>query len=261
MGFLDRWSGAPHHDPVVPRTESDLDRQVSEPRRIAHILLRLRDARELLSARIPGSDATFLTTLLGVDTGAQRFHLDELSPRSGHEALLRERTLRLASRLDGVSVIFSATLASVGVERGIAVYALPFPHVLHYHQRRTGYRVGIGAAQHTTVHLGHPEAGPLTGEVRDLSAGGLAVRVQLPDAIVLDQGERLADCAVVLPGGRSLRCDLEVRHVLRLEGSRWTRLGTRFLRLARRDQHVVAQFIVQLERERLKVRPPGTREG
>jgi c-di-GMP-binding flagellar brake protein YcgR len=261
VGFVERWARALQKDAEPSRTEPVSERQVRDLRRIAQILLRLSEARALVSARIIGCDETFLTALLGVDARQHQFYLDELSPRSGHEALLRDRALRVASRLEGVEVLFSATLASVAVQQGIAVYTLPFPHVLHYNQRRASHRIGIGAAPPTAIQLVHPVAGMLTGEVRDISAGGLAVRVQVPDEMSLAQGDRLADCIVSLRDDRILRCDLEVCHVQRLAGSRWTSLGTRFIQMPRQDQHLIAHFIVQLERERLKIRPSGSREG
>jgi c-di-GMP-binding flagellar brake protein YcgR len=160
-----------------------------------------------------------------------------------------------------VEVVFSATVASVADERGIAIYRLPFPHVLHYHQRRSSFRAPVGSGRPVTLRAVHPQAGALVGEVRDLSAGGLAMQVQLPSNFALARGDALSECTVVFPDGRALLCDLEVCHLRREEGSRWTRIGARFLRLHRRDQNLLAQFIVQLERERLKLRPPGQNEG
>jgi c-di-GMP-binding flagellar brake protein YcgR len=261
VGLIERWVSATPTNATPAAPEPLSDRRVTDPERIAGILQRLLDARALVSARVPRSDETFLTTVLGVDRRQRTFRLDELSPGRGHAVVLAERSLRAASRLDGVEIAFSATVAEVTVEGGVAVYHLPLPHLLHYHQRRASFRAPVGAAHKTTLRLAHPEAGPLVGEVRDVSAGGLGLRLQLPADLALGRGDRLSDCEVALPDGRALRCELEVCHATRPEGSRWTLLGTRFLRLDRRDQNLLAQFIVQLERERLKMRPPGQREG
>ncbi len=259
MGLIERWVNAspPRGLPTV--LTSSPERRVTDPERIAGILQRLFDARALLSVRVPGSDETFLTTLLGVDRRERAFRLDELSPRRGHEIVLVEHSLRAASRLEGVDVVFSATVATVAFERGIAIYGLPFPHVLHYHQRRASVRVPVAAGRPLVLHAAHPSAGVLVGEVRDLSAGGLRLQIQLPETVALGPGDRLPECAVTLPDGRSLQCELEVCHTHRQQGSRWTHIGTRFLGLPRRDQNLLAQVIVQLERERLKVRPAGQR--
>ena len=147
------------------------------------------------------------------------------------------------------------------MERGIAVYTLPFPHLVHYHQRRASYRASVGTGYATTLRTQHPEAGTLVAEVRDVSTGGLGLRMQLPDTVPLASGDRLSDCLVFFPEGRSLRCELEVCHVARREGSRWTLVGTRFIQIQRRDQVPLAQFVVRLERERLKLRPPAEGEG
>lgn len=261
MGLIERWVSSPQAAETPAVADSLSQRRVTDPERIASILQRLLDARALVSARVPGSDETFLTALLGVDRRERAFRLDELSPRRGHEIVLVERSLRAASRLEGVDVVFSATVATVTDQRGIAVYRLPFPHVLHHHQRRSSFRAPVGAGRTVSLRAAHPQAGALVGEVRDLSAGGLRLRIQLPEGLALAPGDALSDCAVVFPDGRALLCDLEVRHLSRQEGSRWTRIGARFLRLHRRDQNTLAQFIVQLERERLKLRPPGQNEA
>lgn len=261
VGLIERWVNRLQGAEMPSETVPGAERRLIDPERIARVLQQLVDGRALVSVRLPGSDEYFLTTILRVDRRQRSFRLDEISPRHGHDVFLAERSLRASCRLSGIEVAFSGTLASVAVEQGIAVYTLPFPHLLHYHQRRASYRASVGAGNSTTLHMQHAEAGMLVAEVRDVSTGGLGLRMQLPDTAPLASGDRLSDCLVFFPDGRSLRCELEVSHVARREGSRWTLVGTRFIQIQRRDQVPLAQFIVRLERERLKLRPPGEGEG
>lgn len=262
MGLIERWvnrlQGAEIPSATLP---AGAERRLVEPERIARVLQQLVGGRALVSVRLPGSDEYFLTTILRVDRRQRSFRLDEISPRHGHEVFLAERSLQASSRLSGIEIAFSGTLASVAVEQGIAAYTLPFPHLLHYHQRRTSYRVSVGSGHSTTLRTQHAEAGTLVAEVRDVSTGGLGLSIQLPATVPLARGDRLSDCLIFLPNGRSLRCELGVCHVARREGSRWTLVGTRFIQIQPRDQIPLAQFVVLLERERLKLRPPGDGEG
>jgi c-di-GMP-binding flagellar brake protein YcgR len=237
------------------------DRTLTDAQRICHILTRLCEARVLVTVQVPGVEDAFLSTVLQVDPRRRRLALDELTPAAGHEALLRSRSLRAMTRLAGVDVSFQATVDAVSSEDGIAAYTLPFPDRVHYNQRRGDYRVAVGPGQRLSVQFDCPDGTRLRGEVRDLSIGGLAIRVQIPDEWALENGTRIAECEVVFPDGRSVPCELEVRHAERAEGSRWTRVGARFVDLPRHQQHLIARFIVNLDRERLKLRPTSGRTG
>lgn len=106
-------------------------RPLTHPDEIASVLIRLCESRTLLSVRVRQEDGGFLTSVIRVDTRARRLLLDELNPRAGHDALLRQRSLRAFARLGGVNVAFGATITGVAFERGVALYEARFPDSLH----------------------------------------------------------------------------------------------------------------------------------
>jgi c-di-GMP-binding flagellar brake protein YcgR len=234
-------------------------RPITHPDEIASVLIRLCEARTLLSARVKQEDGSFLTSVIRVDTRARRLLLDELNPRTGHDALLRQRSLRAFARLGGVNVAFGATLAGVTFESGVALYEVAFPETLHYEQQRGAYRVAIGSLRGVALRLRDEGGLALEGEVRDLSVSGAGARVQVPPGIEVPGGHRFRDCSLRLAGAQSIECGFEARYVVPLPGSRFSHVGGRFLDLSRRDQHALAQFVAHLEREHLKLRPAAQR--
>jgi len=253
---------AGYHGPGSSRADRGQapDCEVTDPRRITQILQRLCDARSLLAARLPGRAESYATCILGVDVRAGRLALDELTPAAGHEALLRDRHLGVLARLDGVEIAFQITLEDVLWERGIAVYTLPFPRVLRYDQRRTAHRVTVRAAPPLSIRLAREDGTEVLAEVRDISVGGLCLRTPYLAPGEIERGDHFPHGEIVLPDGRRLHCALEVRHVARAEGSRWVRIGVRFVDLPRGEQARIAHYIFRLEREHVRVRPPMGRE-
>ena len=238
---------SPEHDPS----------EVSLPTQIAHILRRLARHHTLITVSLPDCEDSFSSTILEFERGANVLSIDELNPEHGHGLLLAQKRLRISARLKGVAVDFETSLQGVRQEDGIAIYSVAIPSMLHYHQRRAHFRAVIGPAQEVPIVLETTQGRLLEGQVHDISPGGIGARFHHVGADELRCGERIENCAVELPRGQAVHSALEVCFVDPSEAPAQLKVGGRFVELTRANEHTIARFIADLERQRLKTRPRG----
>ncbi len=229
--------------------------EVSLPTQIAHILQRLARHHALITVSLPQCEEFFSSTILALDRESGVLSIDELNPEEGHALLLARKRLRISARLKGIAVDFETTLQDVRQEDGIAIYSVALPTLLHYHQRRAHFRAVIGAAHEVPIVLQTSHGRYVEGRVHDISPGGIGALFQRVAADEFQRGERHENCVIELPRGHTVQSTLEVCFVDPSEAPAQLRLGGRFVELSRGNEHVIARFIADLERQRLKTRP------
>ncbi len=231
--------------------------EVNLPTQIAHILRRLARYHTLITVSLPDCEDSFSSTILEFERNGPVLSIDELNPEHGHELLLALKRLRISARLKGVAVDFETSLQSVREEDGIAIYSVAIPTLLHYHQRRAHFRAVIGPAHEVPIVLETSHGRRLEGQVHDISPGGIGARFRHVAAGELQCGEHLKTCAIRLPRGQTVHSALEVCFVDPSEAPAELKVGGRFVDLNRANEHMIARFIADLERQRLKTRPRG----
>ncbi len=231
--------------------------EVSLPTQIAHILQRLARHHALITVSLPDCEDAFSSTILKLERDAGILSIDELNPEEGHGLLLAQKRLRISARLKGVAVDFETALQDVRKEDGIAIYSVAIPTLLHYHQRRAHFRAVIGPAHEVPIVLETTHGRLLEGQVHDISPGGIGARFHHVAADELRCGQRLESCAIKLPRGQTVHSALEVCFVDPSEAPAELKVGGRFIELNRGNEHMIARFIADLERQRLKTRPRG----
>ncbi|MEJ2687887.1 MAG: flagellar brake protein [Gammaproteobacteria bacterium] len=227
--------------------------RITDPGQIVTLLRRASEARDLLTIVLPDSPKPYNSAILKVDPEEGSLLLDELNPADGHRRLVEARQLRASCRIRGIELSFQATVSEVGGDAGIAFYRVALPPVLHYHQRRAHYRVQVGRGLAIPVYLTIESEGTLEGQLSDLSAGGLSMRLET--SLPLTRGQRIEQCTIPLPKGEQFRAPLEIRFARPEENPKWLRAGARFLNLSRAQQSRIQRFVAQLERELIRKLP------
>lgn len=217
---------------------------------ILGLLKRLHQDRCLLAVTLANSGPIYTSALLEIDPEQNIIVLDELRPESGHAELLTRRHCRIRGELKGVTVSFTAELIDSGHRDDIAYYRLTCPASLHYGQRRAHYRPRVGLSNKTTVELQLPAGQVLTGNLQDLSLGGLRIKLD-HDLAGLTLNARLP-CRLTLPGATVFECTIEIRS---LSGAPSPQLGARFEPFLPGQRQLLQKFLRELEREELKKNP------
>ncbi|HQU15115.1 MAG: flagellar brake protein [Gammaproteobacteria bacterium] len=227
------------------------EENVTDPTRIVALLRGLMDSHALLSVSIPGEQSLYSSALLEVDPDLGHLLLDELNPRRGHERLLEARKLQVIGRLHGIEIRFPAAVQEIGGAAGIAYYQLAIPGLVRYRQRRTHYRVEVGASLVIPVQLALGPEQLLDGSLHDLSVSGVGAYLA---SGTLQRGDTVPACVVQLPDAPPLRSALEVCYVRFDEARGKLRIGGRFLDLTRAQQKCLERFVAELERRLLQRR-------
>lgn len=241
-------------DPSNPAARGTEPQYITDPVQIAGILRRLHEGHAMVHVSLPGSNESWLSAIIDVQPTTGQVLLDELTPREGNIALRNSGRLIVNAQIKGVDISFATSLVGTGSEDGLLFYRVALPQGVRYWQRRASYRAQVGAALSVPVTLNHSDGLVLTGELVDISAGGIGTRHKDTKGIVPLIGELWADCHIVLPDGHEIQCTLEIRNVGHEGRSGKVRIGSRFIDLDRGQLKNIEAFVAHLERENLRKR-------
>jgi c-di-GMP-binding flagellar brake protein YcgR len=223
--------------------------KITDAAHIAALLARLKNERVLLTVNIPGIADSYSSAVLAAYPGHGYFVMDELSPSSGNSHLPKTNRLRIHARLKGVELSFEAPLDSVGSQDGVAYYNLTIPGVLSYRQQRAHYRARVSRAKTITVWLRRDTGEELSGELNDVSVGGIGIRFTTRPETDFITGEDVPRCRFRLPGGEEITCHVEIRFQSVAVTGTTRMLGARFIGLSPPQQAAIARFVASLDRE------------
>ena len=224
--------------------------KITHPPQIAGLLRRVRDQKVLLSVQLPGHEGLFNSLLLDVNPERNTILLDELSPSGGHDLARQVRQLRVRCQCQGVELSFACTIEIGQSQRGISFYRAPLPEAINYLQRRTNFRVRVGLNLAVPVQLPVESTATLSGELFDLSMGGLGANISTQ--VKLSRGQIIDTCSIQLPKGESIQTELEIRFVRHDAQRQVQRIGAAFLHLLPQQEQALRKFVAQLEREMLR---------
>lgn len=248
-GDADLESLGPAQDEALSTEFTAAIDEVAAPERILGLLRHVLRAHNVLGVNLAGEQEIFSSALLEIVPDQHYLVLDELAPRSGHHRVSVGTVVTVRTRIAGVYISFDAEVTGVGQENGVAYYRLPLPERLHYEQRREYFRAPIPLERVVEVQLLTRDHVRLTGELRDISVGGMSARLRRASGYALAPGDVLPRCMVNLPNLGRLCCGLEVCYAEQGAKLRVPRIGGRFIDLDLRMRRQIEQFVVALDRE------------
>lgn len=224
--------------------------RISHVPQIIGLLRRIKDARSLLRIRIPGSERSFTSMLLDINTEKGYILLDEINSAGGHELAREVGKVRVFSQHDGVDMNFSCNIRVVQNRKGLTFYQAPLPEYISYMQRRSEFRVHITLDQHLQLILPLNPDATLDGELCDLSFGGVGARLETD--MELKQGLVIPDCKIQIPDEEPIQTSLEIRFVREENNGQQTRIGGRFVNLTPELRTHLRKTVTRLQREMLR---------
>ncbi|ROR34902.1 flagellar brake protein [Inmirania thermothiophila] len=225
--------------------------EVTSPARIAQLLARAQDDRRPLVLRFESEAAPRGGAVAAVRPLEEYFLVEGIRRAKGEP--LPEPGRGVHCRIDhpGERIEFVARVREAAPMGGQVLVRIAFPDRLLHHQRRAWVRVPVAAVAEVPVTLVDAAEGSLFGRLEDLSLGGLGSLV-----LMAGRGEpadlaTVEGCIVQLPDGGVFHAGLEVRNVHpRSDGT--LRVGARFSRIPRGQDHRLERFIREVERELLR---------
>lgn len=237
-----------------------IDGALASRNRIARVLSELQHLRVPLRITVPDLPAPASSILLAVDADSGQAILDELAPASHRARVQPHMEIEVEGMLDGIALRFRSRVLAVDEERGIGLYRLEFPTTIRRRQRRSEHRIPASSL-HIKVTLEQSGLAPLTGEVSDISARGMAARIAIgrreqkgPSSRDL-QGSY--NCRLMLSGEQEISCRFTLRHhsVNVVKGQML--VGGLLSELPANDARALQRVVGELEREFMRKRPPG----
>ncbi|HHI94378.1 MAG TPA: hypothetical protein ENK04_12830 [Gammaproteobacteria bacterium] len=235
------------------RTTADNDytqqyETVTSTARISMVLRPLMEKHAIITATLPGSSHFFNTTLLSIDLQDATITIDGLHPPEGHALFLKIGRLTLHTTYEGVEVNFTVNLKRSDSENNMAFYVIDFPESIRYLQRRNAFRVPVSAAKEITVEIKTKDGTLFTGELSDISAGGMCVRFAKKKEIALSNHTAETQCCIYLPDKRKIRCVFKVCHSNYLETNNSLHIGGSFEHLDKTQRRTIERFVIELQR-------------
>lgn len=221
---------------------------VTSTARISMVLRPLMEKHAIITATLPGSSKFFNTALLSVDTQENTITIDGLHPQEGHTLFLKTGKATLHTMYEGIDVSFTANLKSSDSENGMAFYVIDFPNSIRYLQRRSAFRVPVSAAKEIKVDIETDNKKLFSGELSDISAGGMCVRFPKKRTLGLSQQSEETKCCIHLPGKRKIQCIFRVCHSNYIETSNNLHIGGSFQNLDKIQRRTIERFVIELQR-------------
>jgi len=221
-----------------------------------HVLEELRLQRTGLSVYSRALGGRFTSLLLEIRADESCLLLDELIPSQGHDGVQPGLKMAVEARLDGVPVSFESEVLDIGEDPKGFFYRVSLPSTVTRRQRRQHHRVPAGG-RHLVASLGDANGNVSEGEIVDLSAAGIAIRVPVDDADRLAAVGGGIACNVALGPDDVLELNVEIRRVIDAGTNRSRVLAGRLLELTPAIERRIGKLVTELERELMRKRPPA----
>lgn len=220
------------------------------------LLDELRRERTLLTALLDSGKHAFSTAIVDIRHEDHALILDEFVPARGNRMMNEGGKLWVLGQLHGVKTAFQSDIRQSGTENGIVFHHIDIPAAVRHQQRRENFRAVVSMGLRTSVRLMTETQTPLSGQLRDLSIGGMSVILPLLEGTdALEPGTIVEDCEIELPGQGRLTVRAQIRHLRHNPAQKNTQLGLAFCDLPPQDQRQVQRTVTHLEREQRRKQP------
>lgn len=224
---------------------------------ILAVLRSLAQKNALITVYFDQGRSFLLTSMIAVTPDTQTFVLDLGSNDEMNRRALEAKKLILTTVVDKVKIQFSLSALSATQYDGRGALLGALPDVLLRLQRREYFRLSTPIAApiklSTTLRRPDHSAVQTSLPLLDISGGGVGLMVSPEQAQLLERGETLCECKLMLPDEGLLVTTLCVRNLFDVttrSGTRYVRVGCEYVGLTSARLAMVQRYITRVERER-----------
>jgi len=196
---------------------------------ICRILQFLASDRCTVSAEIGGGEL-FVSHILSVDTNAGHFIVAYSANKSANAMLFSLPSLEFAADHQGAHLVFQVSCPANTRFDGKPAIQFILPQSVILNHRRKQPRISV--PEDVSLRCIADEGGVISFEARitDISLDGMGGLLYSSD-IVLEAGTLLKGCRIIIPGGKAVIANLEVRYTKMItlpDGTSINRAGVHF---------------------------------
>lgn len=210
---------------------------------ICRILQFLANDRCPVSAEV-GARAPFVSHILSVDAASGHFAVAYCTNKSLNSALFGLPSPEFTATFQEAHLAFRVSAPNDTQLDSQPAIQFDFPESITFFHRRKQPRVAI--PEDVSLRCIADEGGVISFEARiaDISLGGMGGLFYSAD-IILEAGTTLKNCRIIVPGGRAIVADLEVRYTKAItlpDGTLINRAGVRFVQRSKEMEELIARF-------------------
>ena len=219
---------------------------------ISHLLNKIYSKHSLLTITIEASDEFYGSTIIEINNDENYLVIDELYPEDGHARIEPGMDLSFNAHYAGAFVHFTGKVEAIAENAKAAYYKIGMPDEVEYHQRRNTYRVTTSMSDPIPVNLVNEDEILIKAELRDISHGGMCLRINASSHISIHSGDYFPTCLIQAGNDRKILCSLNICHVEIMKESGSFRIGAEFAGMSKIDRRELEQLIASLERAIIK---------
>lgn len=224
---------------------------------IVAVLRSLVQKGALITVYFDQGNSFLLTSMIALNPDTQSFVLDLGSNEEMNGRALLAKKLILTTVVDKVKIQFSLSGLAATQYDGRGAFLGAIPEALLRLQRREYFRLSTPIANPiklaATIRRADNSALQVNLPLLDISGGGVGLMVATDQAQLLERGEILNDCKLMLPDEGLLVTSLCVRNMFDVttrSGTRYVRVGCEYVGLTAARLAMVQRYITRMERER-----------
>lgn len=216
-------------------------------------LQRAMMARTMLEVRVQGDERVYQSLILELDSDEGTVLIDELFPGT-YEGVPGQKMDICLRQKGGRSLRFAATILQRHSYDGAPIYVINMPEDLNQDQRRASFRLPIDTEIMVESHFVGPDHCHYTGQLRNLSSGGLCLATDQDDRIALAYDDVLKDLIFEYEGVQ-VECEAKVKNIITdIETRNPTQVGVQFQQMSTSEHRQLEQLILKMQRQYLRNR-------
>jgi flagellar brake protein len=215
---------------------------------ISHLLKKIYSKHSLLSITIDSSDDFYGSTIIEINDDENYLVIDELYPEEGHAKIENGKKLSFHTQYSGAFVNFIGTVNAIAENENAAYYKIAMPEEVEYHQRRNTYRISTSINDPIQVNLVNENEILIKAELRDLSHGGICLRINAASHISIHSGDYFPTCLIQAGNNQKILSSLNICHVETIKETGSLRIGAEFADMNKIDRRELEHLIASLER-------------
>lgn len=219
---------------------------------INSLLKKIYSRHSLLTVSIDSIETYFGSTIIEINKDEKYLVLDELYPVEGHDLITVDTNISVSAHHAGAFVNFSGKIEAIGSNEDASYYKLAIPEEVEFHQRRSTYRVATSISNPIPVNLLNNDDVLIKAELRDISLGGVSLRMKDLPHISIRNGDHIPTCLIKISDDRKILSSINICHVERIKETGSLRIGAEFAVLSKFDQRELEHLIATLDREIIK---------
>ncbi|MCG5513581.1 flagellar brake protein [Ectothiorhodospira shaposhnikovii] len=249
---INQTSATTHSPPPGSRRE-----HIPRQERINALLRDLEARRASISIRFGQDQEFFHGTLNRMDPSRGWLFLSELTPYQGNLRMAAGQQIHMYAVLNASCLHFRAEALHSGEHDGEAFHVVSMPTELDSEQKRAHFRAPVDDSPGTPVTLVDRDGRQFTGNLVDISLGGL--RAMFPLKTPIHARDLLTLSKLAFSDIELVQCGIQIRFASDDKETGTRLVGGRFYDLSQSDEQALLRTLLFMERERVQQCEPEHR--